>query len=330
MTAKLYTDEQIRSFHADYLKIGTKPISTFAKENGLSVSGLWCGFKRLQLEIIPQSIVRQKFPVNNNYFEVIDTEEKAYILGFLYADGCNHEKYHKLEVSLAKQDEDILIKFSKILLNGNINVKEYKRSKTQENRVGLYVVSQKISDDLKKWGCVPRKTLVLKPPTIPKSLESHFIRGYFDGDGMLTVNQRIFNPKQKVPYNNFEFSITSTFELLEWIGEHIAELGASFKINKRHPERNNNNHTLLVFGNHQIKKVCDYLYGNASIYLDRKYVNYQRLIELSHSFRTEISDEQLLGAYKENKNMSLTKLAEKLKISRHTLSKRLKQLDYVI
>lgn len=29
---------------------------------------------------------------NHNYFKTIDTEEKAYILGFLYADGYNSDK----------------------------------------------------------------------------------------------------------------------------------------------------------------------------------------------------------------------------------------------
>lgn len=286
MTAKTYSEEQIRNFHAQYLKIGNKSIPSFAKDNSLSASALRSGFKRLGLEIIPQTTVNQKFPINDTFFESIDSEEKAYVLGFLYADGCNHEKSHKLEISLAKEDEDILIKFSKLLLNGNLNIKEYEKKDGSQNRVGLYIVNQKISDDLKKWGCLPRKTFILKFPDLPRHLEHHFIRGYFDGDGMLKIYERLMQ-RCTNKSTTAEFSITSTIEMLNVIGKHISNLGIYFKINKRHKNRDNNNYTLRVFGNQQIKKVCDYLYKDASIFLDRKRMVYLQLIEMSKTFRKE-------------------------------------------
>ena len=201
------------------------------------------------------------------------SEEKAYMLGFIFADGYNNERWHKLEIRLAKQDKDILIKFSKILLNEN-NVKEY------DDIVGLYVVSQDISSDLKKLGCPAKKTFILKFPDLPENLCHHFIRGYFDGDGMLAIYQ----PNMKK--NKYaEFSICSTKEMLDEIGLYIADLGVNFKINKRHKMRNNNNFTLRVGGSQQIKKVCDFLYKNAHIYLNRKYEKYMELIKMSKSFR---------------------------------------------
>ncbi len=247
MSKKIYSDKQIISFHKQYLEEQIS-IATFSKNKNLSYYSLWKGFKRLNLKIIPNEFAKRKFPVNDNYFEIIDTEEKAYILGFIYADGCNHEKAHRLEISLAKKDEDILIKISKILLNGNVNIKEYKTKLNRQNKIGLYIVSQKICNDLSVLGCVPKKTFILKFPILPSNLLHHFIRGYFDGDGMLAIYERI---GASYKYKNYryeaaEFSIVSTKEMLDSIGNIINSLGVNFKINKRHKNRPNNNFTLSL------------------------------------------------------------------------------------
>lgn len=284
MTAKTYTNEQIREFHTDYLVLGNKSVPAFAKERGLNSSSLRTGFKRLNLEIIPQEITRRKFPINDKFFELVDTEEKAYILGLLYADGCNHEKQHKVELSLDKDDEDIVIKVSQILLYGNVDIKEYHQKNNDKKRVCLYLISQKLSDDLKRLGCVARKTHVLKFPQLPTPLRHHFIRGYFDGDGMLTITERLMKRcKNKSKVANF--SIVSTMEMLDEIGNTFTKLGVRFDIRKRHKKRNNNNYTLRISGNQQIKTVCDYLYQDSNIFLDRKQQAYLQLMELSKSFR---------------------------------------------
>jgi len=62
----------------------------------------------------------RKYNLNENFFDKIDSEEKAYMLGFIYADGNNLFKINRISIQLAKKDEDILIKFSKLLYNENI------------------------------------------------------------------------------------------------------------------------------------------------------------------------------------------------------------------
>lgn len=45
--------------------------------------------------------------------------------------------------------------------------------------------------DLSKHGCVPNKSLILKfPTTLPNELVNDFIRGYFDGDGSVYINNK--------------------------------------------------------------------------------------------------------------------------------------------
>ena len=227
-----------------------------------------------QDELLDVKKLKLKKPINENFFEAIDTEQKAYFLGFLFADGCNSPNKNRLEVSLAKQDRDILEKLSRLLLCGNVNIKEYKRknkNKNSQDKVALYIINKKVSQDLAKWGCVPRKTFVLKFPDILAGLCHHFIRGYFDGDGSLTLANR------KGTFNAY-FSIVSTKEMLERISEYMVNLGVHYAINKRHKERKNNNFTLRVHGCKQIQKVCDFLYKNATVFLDRKFENYKLLM----------------------------------------------------
>jgi intein-encoded DNA endonuclease-like protein len=277
MTARTYSDDQLRDFHQEYLAYQNLSLVSFAKKAGLISSALRAGFKRLKLEIIPQSVTHRKFPINENFFESIDTEEKAYYLGFCYADGCNTPSKNRLEVSLAKQDQDILEKLSRTLLCGNLNIKEYKsKKKNTQDKIALYIINEKISQDLFKWGCVNKKTFVLKFPDISEDLQFHFIRGYFDGDGSLTINYRKFNGSSKETMVAY-FSIVSTKEMLDKIGAFVSDLGVHFEINKRHKKRDNNNFTLRISGNKQIKKVCDFLYRDANVWLDRKHDNYLRL-----------------------------------------------------
>lgn len=277
MTARTYSDDQLQDFHRDYLACQNLSLVAFAKKMGLVSSALRAGFKRLKLEIIPQSITHRKFPINENFFESIDTEEKAYYLGFCYADGCNTPDKNRLEVSLAKQDQDILERLSRTLLCGNLNIKEYKsKKKNTQDKIALYIINEKISQDLFKWGCVNKKTFVLKFPDIPEDLRHHFIRGYFDGDGSLTINYRKLKGAKKETMVAY-FSIVSTKEMLDKIGEFVSDLSVHFEINKRHKKRDNNNFTLRVSGNKQIKKVCDFLYKNANVWINRKRANYLQL-----------------------------------------------------
>lgn len=144
---------------------------------------------------------------NDTIFEIIDTEEKAYWLGFLYADGNvtkrlikkenRKDKFsYQLELSLAEVDKDHLIKFGRFMFQDFNEEKNLKKKiiKLKEKEYIAYKItinSKKIVEDLIKLGCVPKKSLILTYPTeeqIPFKLQHHFIRGYFDGDGCVSFN----------------------------------------------------------------------------------------------------------------------------------------------
>lgn len=129
---------------------------------------------------------------NNSVFENIDTEEKAYWLGFIYADGCvsNSTKY-TLEITLKKSDENHLKKFRSFLdSDALISNKTISHGEKVYKAVRIAVHSKKLVEDLISKGCTPRKSLTLSFPSreiLPQPLVKHFIRGYFDGDGSITV-----------------------------------------------------------------------------------------------------------------------------------------------
>jgi len=222
-----------------------------------------------------QKIKRRKFHVQDDFFSVINTEEKAYWLGFIYADGYIKTNADVIGISLAEADINHLETFKQsIKFTGK--VKKY--VETQGYNAGatyarIIVTSKQMKNDLIKLGVKEKKTNILTFPTedqVSPHLLNHFLRGYFDGDGCLThLNQR------KSGIWEWALKIIGTREMLEgfqnFFGKHI-------KLYQRFPERNVNNYSLEYGGNQQVKKFMDMLYANATIYLNRKFQKYKQLL----------------------------------------------------
>lgn len=143
-----------------------------------------------------------KYELNHNYFDVIDNEHKAYILGFLFADGCVSQNKYYITIDLSHDDIDMLDYISSQLYNKQplytkreINNKKYCK---------IQISSKHMANKLADLGCIPNKTKVLKFPSndsVPEELHNHFIRGYFDGDGSITFrnnNPMIFILSTKI------------------------------------------------------------------------------------------------------------------------------------
>ena len=139
---------------------------------------------------------------NHNYFKTIDTEEKAYILGFLYADGYNSDK--QVVIAQLEQDVDILEKINKALDADN-QIKRKLQSTNNKTVCQLCYSSIDMCTDLTNLGCFRNKSLACTFPTfLDKSLIRHFIRGYFDGDGCVWIGKRkIMTVKDKTRPSGF-------------------------------------------------------------------------------------------------------------------------------
>lgn len=138
-----------------------------------------------------------QYPFNENYFDLIDTPDKAYFLGFMYADGCivkNHNKGRGndlLNITLAETEP--LEKINRYI-KCNKPITSFTNSGYRENaqKYRLTFPSDHLVQSLEKWGCTERKTFTITfPEFLSPNLIHHFIRGYFDGDGS------VFNTKIK-------------------------------------------------------------------------------------------------------------------------------------
>lgn len=204
----------------------------------------------------------RKYKVNELFFDDINTENKAYWLGFIYADG--YVTSNKFGIALKDSDSSHLEKLRNDL-ESDYPIHVYKsNSEWSHNKYcRLLVTSEHLVDTLIKNGVFRRKSNILKPPeNIPHDLIRHFIRGYFDGDGGIIRNG-----------NSYYSTFIGTQEFVYWINEVINnEIGVQYKkLEKRHEK--DSVVSIKYFGE-DCYRVIKYLYNNSNIYLDGKYERY--------------------------------------------------------
>lgn len=218
---------------------------------------------------------------NYNYFDIIDTENKAYWLGFLFADGSITTPYrinkdgsvkngiYRIEVSLKEEDRDHLDMFRReleiekpLIISG---------TNSDSKRCRLFFNNKHMWEVLNSYGCTPKKSLTLKFPPVSifkeKSLIRHFIRGYVDGDGCLSWCDK--------SHKRAHFGILGTLDFLAEL-QHWLPLEFENIILKKTDE----NVASLYYTGKTGFYVANYLYKNCSICLERKnqrYLEYCRL-----------------------------------------------------
>ena len=223
---------------SDKLKISSRSIIKYLKLSNIEIR------KRINL-------------VNEDYFSVIDTQEKSYLLGYLFADGCvkyNNLKNREYNVRLKIHEKDIhILEFMKNELACSNDIKKDKNT----NCFYLSINSKKIVTDLILLGCTPKKSLTLKFPNINDVYINSFIHGYFDGDGSI-----YFNDKQ------IHFKILGTESFLNSISEYLKKYNIVYKVEKY---TNSKIFQYRVFSKDSIKIIYKLIYDNTSkIFLNRK------------------------------------------------------------
>lgn len=241
---------------AKYIGVTTKQINDFGYRNGIA-----------------RDI--EHFNVNENYFKKIDNEHKAYWLGFLYADGCISESKRKdyikaltMELTLCSEDKHHLEKLNNDLESNYKISDRVIKNKYFANR--LSISNTNFCKHLINKGCVQRKSLILTFPTskiIPNYLIHHFIRGYFDGDGCIHIN----NDKHRC-----SVSFVGTKDFLFKI-QKILNKNIGLTMTKLNQKSGQEAFQVQWGGKNNIKKFYNYLYKDATIWLDRKYNKFQEL-----------------------------------------------------
>lgn len=84
-----------------------KTIKALSEENSVSYQFI----SELFIDLGIKNKGRRKYSLNEEYFDVIDNQNKAYYLGLLYADGCNNVQRYAIHLDLQIDDREIIEKF---------------------------------------------------------------------------------------------------------------------------------------------------------------------------------------------------------------------------
>lgn len=254
-------------------------VSKVAKELNINVTTVIKRFKILGIQMDSHSHLK----FDEHVFDKIDSEEKAYWLGFIYADGyirtqknTNKCARYDFELALSKHDIDHLYKFDKFMKSNKSNVKIgiSKVNGKEFERCRWSVGNKNLWTQLNNKGVTPKKSLTLKFPTesqVSKEFQLAFIRGYFDGDGSISTKE--------TSKSALSVQLIGTRDFLEKVLE-ILNINANIHLVNSSSQKIYN----ISFA---IQKGTDFLnqiYSKATIYLDRKYnlyKNYCRSMEKS-------------------------------------------------
>ncbi len=234
---------------------------------------------------VPKKAVKHNY-TNLDFFQNIDTEEKAYWLGFIYADGCIMNSGYTFTISINKKDEEHLQKLSDIFnkplrsftqtcsLMNNTNVCEM---------VKLYIYNKSMYNDLLKCGVEERKTYsdttqILE--SIPEKLIHHFIRGYFDGDGTITCQSN----NMRIAY----FNLIGIKDFLIQVQNILNKNVLSSNVVTIRP--NKNIYTLTYNKHKNMREFYDWIYYDSTIYLNRKKIRFEQILDVIEYIPIEWKD----------------------------------------
>lgn len=236
-----------------------KTLAGIGQELGCSPAGVR---KWLILAGVPirQRGYGQNGTVRHDFFRVIDTDAKAWLLGFIGSDGNVNKKC--MRIGLHRRDREILERVRDLIAPSH-EVKDYEIDTGL--RSGLAVHSVEMVRDLNRLGIVPRKSLVYKPWNGPPELMPAYWRGMIDGDGSWWC--RVKNQSR------WGVSLCGTRETCERFAEFAASLGAHASVYQR-----DTIYTTACTGTLGCQRIATALYANETISLARKRAKVEQVL----------------------------------------------------
>lgn len=255
---KLYSEGKSLSFIANKYDTYGGKIKSILIKNGI----------RIRTRAEQNRITNQErgLKVNHHYFDNIDSNEKAWLLGFLAADGNVSKDRNRIKIGLSSVDRSILEKI-KIMIESERDILDYETNngfKVSE----LSWSSENHKKQLAKYGIVPNKTYKkMQLPAFDFEKQLSFILGYFDGDGCFKDDGTICR-----------FEICSYRpELLEDFSRILNILCNSNK--KVYKDKSRENYYTLTYSTENAKKILDKMYNLNNIFLLRKYYKYKKWLQ---------------------------------------------------
>lgn len=264
---KLLTDEQRQEICNQYDNMTSKELALKYNVSQSLISKIW-------KENNKTGKIKYKYPFNIDYFENIDSYDKAYFLGLIASDGCVYSRKDSdnqswLTLKLEKEDRYILYIFSQYIESSKpLSVTNRYNTDYISKQYGIDLVSNKLVSDLSKYKIVNQKTYNDLIPDIPNELYSHFIRGYFDGDGSIAIN---YNEYHKPSMYNFRISgfKKNLLKIKDILKDN--NINSSFILDKREYTGDDEFGSLSIPSIQDKLKFINYIYNNCNdTYMSRK------------------------------------------------------------
>lgn len=248
-------------------------ITNCAKKFKIGKNTLYNYLKEQDLIRSPK-IYQKDISYNENFFDNIDTEEKAYWLGFIMADGYTrlNKKNNPAQTSIeiSKRDVEILNAFKNSINSNHIIRKRSRRTVTGKisEICSITISSEHLTSKLISYGVVPNKTYIgyINEEIFNNNEELifHYLRGYSDGDGTINKNRGNYVFKLVIKSESILNTISNWIKKYCNIEPKIKlqsdSLGSAYRLSIQ------NKKEYFIF--------LDKLYKNANIYLGRKYQIY--------------------------------------------------------
>ena len=188
--AKL-TEKEVRKAHELYTKelMTTEKLGEMYKVDANTIAN---SFRSYGLKVRPNGHIPAV--KDENIFKVIDSEEKAYFLGLLMADGSivRDKTSYTMRLELEESDYHIMKEFAGFLGLPESRIRKYTRSDKNLVTNVINIGSTKFCQNLMDKGIVPNKTgKKIIPTGVPNDLVRHTIRGLIDGDGTIRTDLRV-------------------------------------------------------------------------------------------------------------------------------------------
>ena len=209
------------------------------------------------------------YNINEQYFDDVDSEEKAYFLGFIIGDGFVGK--NTIKISLHSKDIEILEKF-KLSISSNSPIKHFK-SRCNQDHVLLNCCSEKLCQKLKSLGILNDKTISIGSFNInqvPDVLFRHFMRGLFDADGNIFIKNKSRSACRFSIIGNEKFLLKCQLKMMQSINIKQTKL--------YRPRISDKVATMYYSGMNNICKIFDYLYKDSTVFLSRKKEYFVKII----------------------------------------------------
>jgi len=196
----------------------------------------------------------KRYKVDDSYFDNLNSEGPAYWLGALTADG--YTRNNRIEFVISRADEYWLRLFKRSL---GLESPIFRRKR--DGCVGISFSSEHVSSVLRKYGFTQKKSLIATfCREIPEKQTHHYIRGLIDGDGSICRCGR-----------GCKVEIAGTHDIVSVTHSHLRNcLTYESKVKGQSIFKVGNIHVLRYGGLINLKRITDYLYHDASLFLNRK------------------------------------------------------------